>query len=108
MNRREALQRLAIAATILSTGVPALAGTQTKPPRRVFRVEEDELVEIEFLDLKKGDRFLLYEPTGELVVDTQDPAMAWEAQEDAYLKDGVGTVYCEPVKDTYYDVPRHL
>jgi hypothetical protein len=109
MNRRNVLQSLGLMAAALATGTPALAGAFNKD-RAVFKVVDSDdgfvMDRVNFLDLKNGDRFCLYESTGELVVDTMDPAAVWECQEDAYLKEGVGTVYCEPVKDTFHDLPK--
>ena len=64
-----------------------------------------DLVKIEFADLKKGDVFVVYEDTGELVGNLGgNPVMI--AESDAYL-DKAWTVETEIYKETF-DIPKNV
>lgn len=55
--------------------------------RRVLKWNEEaeKWDEVDFKDLKRGDKFALYESTGEYVG-------SWEATCDAFLKDDVWSI----------------
>lgn len=69
--------------------------------RKVFRIENDGIKQIDFMELKTGDIFSMFEPTGESVTFKQNPKL--EALSDAYINDaGVGEIH---LKD--YDPVLH-
>jgi hypothetical protein len=59
--------------------------------RRVEILRNEKWVDYEFMDLKNGDIFRLFESTGEPV----DYGRPWIATGSAYSNNGVGTVDCE-------------
>ena len=60
--------------------------------RKVFRVVNEGFEEIEFMDLKKGDLFSMFEPTGQAV--TFKGSAKLEAMSDSYInEDGIGEVH---------------
>lgn len=65
--------------------------------RIVERKENDQWVCIEFMDLKKGDTFRLFE-TPDLQIVEHKGITEWIATSDAYIRNGIGTINCDVQK----------
>lgn len=59
--------------------------------RVVERKENNQWVRIDFMDLKKGDTFRLFD-TPEMVLVEFEGKSEWIANCDAYVKDDIGTI----------------
>ena len=58
-----------------------------KELRKVEIFENGQWNEIEFKDLKLGNKFRLFEPDGERVIDKEKNEDEWMATSDAYLNE---------------------
>jgi len=63
--------------------------------RIVYILKNNEFIKDEFKNIKKGDKFKLFEQTGEQIVNNGNDI--YKSKNDAYIKNNVYTVDCDVI-----------
>lgn len=58
--------------------------------RIVYILKNNEIIKDEFKNIKKGDKFKLFEPTGEQVINNGNDI--YKSKNDVYIKNNVYTI----------------